>query len=79
MSKLLPCPLYNGTAEYSVWRTKCEDDSYLKYPVVVCKGCGLTLWGNEHEEYETIEKDEVRSLNQLWNTRTPKERGVKSA
>ena len=73
MAELLPCPLCNGTADISEWLTRCEDDSYLKYPVIVCKRCGLTLWGCEHNEYETIEKDEVKSLVCRWNTRTQKD------
>ena len=73
--KLKSCPLCNGMAEQEEWLTKCEDDNYLKYATIVCKRCGLTLFGCKHEEYDHIEKDEIQALADLWNTRTPKERG----
>ena len=75
MAELKKCPLCNGTAEQEEWLSKCEDDSYLKYATIVCKMCGLTLFGCEHEEFDNIEQDEIKALVDLWNTRTPKERG----
>ena len=71
MVELRKCPLCNGGAEQEEWLSKCEDDSYLKYPTIVCKLCGLTLFGDEHEEFDDIGEDEIKALVDWWNTRIP--------
>ena len=69
MAELRKCPLCNGEAEQEEWLSECADDSYLKYPAIVCKLCGLTLFGDEHEEFDDIGEDEIKALIELWNTR----------
>ena len=62
MAELKPCP-FCGKKEAHLTRN-CYGQNYVR-----CPNCGAVVWGSDDESLT-----EKRAI-ELWNTRTPKERG----